>query len=228
MITFILLKIPVIAIVASLMLIAPVILGTVNIREVKKTPLMVIYLYLIVYVIVEIVAWYYALNGLQNHFITNLASYLDVLFLGWYYYLILELTIFKKIVLCLVGLALIIIFWSHLATGRDFNRIDSFALSIENICIISMALLFFYQLLNTLEVQNLFTYSHFWIGIAILIYFSIVFFVEIYAEYVTFNKDESIIQYWQIKQYLTFIQRIFLAIGLWFSKTPQQLSSSLK
>ena len=151
-----------------------------------------------------------------------------MLFLGCYYYLILEALILKKIVLYLVGLALIIIFWSHLTTGRDFNRIDSFALSIENICIISMVLLFLYQLLNTLEVQNLLTYSHFWIGIAVLIYFSIVFFVEIYAEYVTFSKDESIIQYWQIKQYLTFFQRIFLAIGLWFSKTPQQLNSSSK
>lgn len=228
MISFILLKIPVIYVVASLSLMAPVTLGTINIKEIRKTSLMVIYLYLIVYVILEVVAWYYALNGFQNHFIANLGSYLDVLFLGYYYYLILEALILKKIVLYLVGLALIIIFWSHLTTGRDFNRIDSFALSIENICIISMVLLFLYQLLNTLEVQNLLTYSHFWIGIAVLIYFSIVFFVEIYAEYVTFSKDESIIQYWQIKQYLTFFQRIFLAIGLWFSKTPQQLNSSSK
>ena len=229
MFNFILAKIPLITYVASLMLIVPIIIGAINFKDVRKTPLMIIFIYSILYGIFELIAWYYALNGLQNHFIANTVTYLDVSGLGLYYYLIISKPLNNKFILGIIGFALIVIFWSHFATNRDYNRMDSFALSIQNISIILMVLIFFYQLLSGLEINNLLEYSHFWIGIAILVYFSTIFFLNIFAEYITFNKNQVFAQsYWQIKEYLTFFQRIFLAIGLWFSKTPPQLSPSSK
>lgn len=228
MISLILAKIPVITFIASLSLIAPIVVGAINIEVVKRKPFIILYWYFIIYAIFEIIAWYYALHNLQNHFLANTFIYLDVVFFGWYYYLVLVNQNHKRIVLVLVIVSISVILWSHLGSHRDYNRLDSFALSIENIALISMTLLFFYQLLNTLEVKNLFTYPHFWIGVALLSYFSVVFFIDIFAEYVTFNKDKSITQYWQIKQYLTFFHRILLAIGLWFSKTPIQSNLSSK
>lgn len=228
MISLILAKIPLITVIASLSLIVPIIIGTINMKEVKSKPFIVIYWYLLIYAIFELVAWYYALNHLQNHFLANTFIYLDIIFFGWYYYLVLVNSNPKRIIIMLMIMSIAIILWSHLGTNRDYNRLDSFALSIENIAIITMSLLFFYQLLNTLEVKNLFTYPHFWIGVAVLSYFSVIFFIDIFAEYVTFNKDESVTQYWQIKQYLTFFHRIILAIGLWFSKTLLQSNPSSK
>ena len=221
-------KIPVIIYLASFILILPIIIGSINMKGIKNTPFLIIFVYCICYLILEIISWYYALNKLQNHFIDNLSTYLEIILLGYFYFKIINNPIQKKIVLIILVISLAFILWSNLANERDFNRIDSFAGSIENIALIAIALIFFFQLFNNLDVKNLFTYPNFWIGIAVLIYFSGVFFVNIFAEYITFNKDISIAHYWLIKQYLTIFHRIFLAIGLWFSTTPIQSNLSSK
>jgi hypothetical protein len=229
MINLILVKIPLITLIASFSLIVPIIVGTINLKEVSNKPYVILYWYLIIYAIFEVIAWYYALNGLQNHFLGNTVIYLDVFFFGLYYYLVISNQTLKKVVICFIIVSICIILWSHLGTGRDYNRLDSFALSVENITIIIISLIFFHQLLNSLEVRNLFIYSHFWIGTALLSYFSIIFFLDLFAEYVAFNKDKVFAEsYWSIKEYLTFFHRIFLAIGLWFSKTPIQSNLSSK
>ena len=224
----ILAKIPIITYLASSILILPIIVGGVNMKGIKSTPFLIIFVYCICYLILEIISWYYALNKLQNHFIDNLSTYLEIILIGYFYFEIINNPIQKKIVLVILVISLVIILWSNLANKRDFNVIDSFASSIENIALIAIALIFFFQLFDDLDVKNLFAYPHFWIGIAVLIYFAGVFFVNVFSEYITFNKDISVAHYWLIKQYLTFFHRIFLAIGLWFSKTPIQSNLLLK
>ena len=226
--TFILTNIPAVIYLASFILILPIIIGSINIKEIKRTPFQIIYIYCIAYFVLEIISWYYALNKLQNHFVDNLSTYLEVILIGYFYYKVINNRTHKKIVLLLLTLSLFCILWSNLGTDRDFNRIDSFSGSIGNICLIAISLIFFFQLFNNMEVENLFIYPYFWISIAVLVYFSGIFFVNVFAEYITFNKDEAIIQYWIIKQYLTIFHRIFLAIGLWFSTTPIQSNLSSK
>lgn len=223
-----LLKISTIVFLASITVIFPIIIGSITVKKSKYNPLNTIFIYCIVYAIFEVIAWYFALNSLQNHFITNIFSYIDIIFWGIYFYQISQNTLTKKIVIILSITTFIIVLWSHFETNRDFNRIDSFAQSIGNLSLIAMALLFFYQLLNNLDTKNLLTYPHFWICVGVLVYFSGVFFINIFAEYITFNKDSSITQFWNFKNYLLFFHRIFLAIGLWFSTTPQQLNPSSK
>jgi hypothetical protein len=223
-----LLKTPLIVLLASLSVILPIIVGSITVKKMKFTPIGIIFIYCIVYVFFEIIGWYYVLNHEQNHFLHNTLSYIDILFIGFYFYQILKMKFSRVIVISLITITLILTIWSHLGTGRDFNRVDSFAFSVGNIAIMAMSLLFFYELLNTLDIKNILTYSHFWISGGVLLYFSGKFFTFIFAEYITFSKDLSIIQYFQISDYLLFFQRIFLAIGLWFSKTPPQLSPSSK
>jgi hypothetical protein len=224
----ILAKIPILIYLTSLILILPIFIGFINIKEIKNTPFSIIFTYCVFYLILESISWFYALNKLQNHFIDNISIYVEIIMIGLFYFKVISNPIQKKIILSITTISVILILWSNLGTGRDFNRIDSFASSIGNIGLIAIALIFFFQLFNNLEVKNLFIYPHFWISIAVLIYFSGVFFVNVFAEYITFNKDESIIQYWIIKQYLTFFHRIFLALGLWFSRTPIQSNLSSK
>jgi hypothetical protein len=228
MYSLILAKIPIIGYVSSLVLMLPLIVGFIKIKDIKATPLMLMFVYCLLYSILEIIAWYYALHGLQNHFLENLSSYLEVIVISYFYYSVVTTKSRKRIVIFLTLFSLVLILWSHFGGDRDFNVIDSYARSIGNIALISSALIFFYQLFNNLEVKNLFTYSYFWIGIAVLIYFSGIFFINIFAEYITFNSDKAIQEYWNIKEYLTIFHRIFIAIGLWFSTTHQQLNPSSK
>ncbi len=224
----ILAKIPIIVYFSSLMLILPIIVGSINIKELKGTPLIILLAYCLVFGCMEITSWYYALHGWQNHFVDNLVNYIDIFFIQYFYFCILNNPIHKKIIIAISVIALLVILYSNFGDFRDFNRIDSFAKSFVDMVIIFTSLLFFYQLLNNLEVKNLFQYSYFWITTSILIYFSGVFFVNIFAEYITFNKDESITHYWVLKEYLTIFHRILLAIGLWFSTTPIQSNLSSK
>jgi hypothetical protein len=223
-----LLRINLIILFASIAVIFPIITGSITVKKWTNSPQRLIFFYFLIYAILEIVAWYYVYHHWQNHFLFNIMSYIDITFLGTYFYQVLESKNIKLLVIALISVTLLFITWSHVGTGRDFNRMDSFAISVGSLSVIFMSLLFFYQLLNNLEVENIFTYSHFWINVGILLYFSGAFFTFIFAEYIAFSKDESVTQYFQISDYLLFFQRIFLAIGLWFSKTPPQLSPSSK
>ena len=214
---------------ASLSLILPLIIGSIRLKELKPQKLLPIFVYVCIYAIFEIIAWYYVLNAWQNHFIGNTVIYLDLFFISYYYYNLLNNSRLKIAVVILFFISLVLIIWSHLFTEKDYNRLNSIALSIENLTITTFSLFFFYQLLNSLNITNLFTFPHFWIAVAILIYFCVIFFVDIFAEFITFNNNKAFAHsYWDIKDYLTFFHRIFLAIGLWFSITPTQSSLSSK
>ena len=225
MIYSILLRIPLITVIASAILIVPIFLGIINMKEWKKDDsLRVIFVYCIIYALFEIIGWYYALNHWQNHFLSNTLTYLNLYIWGYYFYTVIFNLNHRKVIALIVTISTIIMFWSSFTNVNGYNYIDSFVHSVSNIAILAMSLLFFYQLLNNLEINNLLNYSHFWISVGVLVYFSGIFFVHVFAEFITFNKDDSVVQFWSVEDYLLFIQRIFLAIGLWFSKTPQQLS----
>jgi hypothetical protein len=229
MVDSILLKISLVTVLASVMVVVPISVGITTVKKWKDNPsLKSIFIYCLIYAMIEIIGWYYALHHWQNHFLTNTVAYLDIVFWGYYFYILIINPLQKRAILVSVTLTILLMVWSNWTNIKSYNFIDSFTHSISNIVIIAMALLFFYQLLNNLNIRNLFQYSDFWIVAGILLYFSGVSFVHIFADYITFNKDESIIQFWDIEDFLLFFQRIFLAIGLWFSKTPPQLSPSSK
>ena len=176
-------------IAASVSIMAPIIIGVFILYKQQYTNLRIVVIYCFIYAVFEIIAWYHALNHLQNHFLFNILSYIDIIFWGVFYYSILEKTVTKKIVIFLVTVTLILTFWSHFGTGRDFNRMDSFALSVGSISLIAMSLLYFHQILNNLEIKNIFIYPFFWINVAVLIYFSGSFFSFIFAEYIAFSPE---------------------------------------
>jgi hypothetical protein len=217
-----------IEILASVTVILPIIVGSITIKSFSNISYRIILIYCFIYALFEAIGWYFVLHHWQNHFLQNTMSYLDISFLGIYFYTVLDLTLMKKIVLLLISTTILFTLWSHWGSGQDFNRMDSFALSVGSLSLIAMSLLFFYQLLNNLEIENILKYPHFWINVGILIYFSGAFFTFIFAEYITFSQDKSVSAYISINAFLLFFQHIFLAIGLWFSKTPPQLSPSSK
>ncbi len=201
---------------ASSMLIFPLLIGSINIEDVYKSSLKIVFNYCLIFIFLEVLGWYFVLNHKRNHFISNSIAFLDVLVFGYYYYSIIKSNIQKKIITGLLIFALLLMIWASI--GKDYNVINSFSQSIANIYLIFLSLLFFYQLLNSLEITNLFTYPHFWVGTAILIYFSGIFFIYIFSEFIVNNKSKNITQYWQIKDYLLLLFRILIGVGLYYSK----------
>ncbi len=221
-----LLLIPPITYISSLTLIIPIIIGIINVKTIHQTPLKIIFYYCFVFAFYEIVGWVYAINGWRNHFLANSVAYTDVLFWGYYYYLVIKERLNRRFIVTLSIVTLSVVIWVHV--GHDYNRVNSLAVSMVNITMIIIALMFFYQLLNSLEVENLFKYAHFWIGIAVLVFFSGVFFMLIFADYISYNKNKNIVQYWYLKDYLLSFHRIFLGAGLWYSKELVQSKTSVK
>jgi hypothetical protein len=228
MLEIILLKIPFITVLASVVIIIPITVGMITFKYWVSTPIKIVFIYSCIYALLECIAWYYVLNHKQNHFLVNTIAYTDVLFWSYYFHCIIKNLHLRKAIITSAIVTILLIAWSNFSEERDYNRIDSFAQSVSNICLIAISLFFFYQLLNQLDVKNLFLYPYFWIGVGVLIYFSGIFFVNIFAEFITFNKDKAIIQFWNSKDYLLFFHRIFLALGLWFSRTPIQSNLSSK
>ncbi len=190
----------------------------------------ILYYYLLVSLIIfEIAAWFTSLNGIQNHFLANIFSPIEFLLLSYIYWLELKTTSFRrilKVVVCLIFSYQII---SNIIFWESFNRFNSVANAFPNLGLMLFVILYFYELLIEQRIIKLSSFPMFWISSGIIFYVSINFFLFIFGEFVKFNSSAEIYNLDAIIQAISNITfRILLTIGLWFSKTPQQLSPSSK
>jgi hypothetical protein len=190
----------------------------------------VLYAYLWVSIIIfEIAAWYTSLNGIQNHFLFNIFSPIEFLLLSCIYWLEFKTLRFRRILVVIVSLIFSFQVGSNIIFWESFNRFNSVANALPNLGLMLFVILYFYELLMEQKIIKLSTFPMFWISSGVIFYVSINFFLFIFGEFVMFNSSEEIYNLDAIIQAISNITyRIFLTIGLWFSKTPQQLSPSSK
>jgi hypothetical protein len=190
----------------------------------------VLYAYLWVSIIIfEIAAWYTSLNGIQNHFLFNIFSPIEFLLLSCIYWLEFKTLRFRRILVVIVSLIFSFQVGSNIIFWESFNRFNSVANALPNLGLMFFVILYFYELLKEQEVISLSSFPMFWISSGIIFYVSINFFLFIFGEFVTFNSSAEIYNLDAIIPAISNITyRIFLTIGLWFSKTPPQLSPSSK
>jgi hypothetical protein len=190
----------------------------------------VLFFYLLISLLIfEPVAWYTAINRIQNHFVKNTFIPLEFLCLSYICWLSLETVKFKKVLIVLVCLIFLFQISSNLFYWESFNRFNSIANALPNLGLMFFVILYFYELLRDQHADKLSTFPMFWISSGILLYVSINFFLFIFGEFVMFNPSKDISKLSAIIQSVSnIIYHIFLAIGLWFSKTPPQLSPSSK
>ncbi len=211
--------------ISSLLLLFPLVVGYIHRKDLLRSELNLVYQYMFVFLLYEIVGWIFALNGWRNHFLNNTITYSDLLFWGYYFYTRLSLPLLKKAVLFLGSLALVSItyfYWYQ----HDFNTINSYTHSIVNLSIMLFSLSFFYQLFYDSTTENVLTYPHFWISVGVLIYFSGVVYVHLYAKYIYDSKDTNIVSYWNIIHYLLIIHRIALGIAFLLHKHGTNASNT--
>jgi hypothetical protein len=179
--------------------------------NVLSEPLRIIFYYILIALMFEILGWITVLLHQQNHWVTNIFNILEFIFISFYFLKIFKI---KKIYKVL--------------NYRNINHYNSIAFVISCFALMMLVLYHFYILLYSLEVPRLTTNPYFWISSGVLLYFSGSFFINLFSEFILFNEVHSINQLWHIQHIILFIFRIFLAIGLWFSKTPIQSNLSSK
>ena len=212
---------------SSLFVLFPLLVGIVR-YNLLTSSLKVIFCYIIASTFVEIFAWITILYHQKNHWLSNISNIIEFAFLSYYFikiFTVFKVSIFIKYFSVII---LVIITLLTFIDYKNINHYNSTAYIITCFVLMTYAMIHFYELLNSLNVPKLSYYSHFWISVGVLLYFSGCFFVNLFSEVVLFGNDKSTNQLWLIYHFSLIIYRIFLAIGLWFSKTPQQLSPSLK
>ncbi len=97
----------------------------------------------------------------------------------------------------------------------NFNR---FSYNIIGCLVIVLVLLYFYQLIQQLQVPKLTKYSYFWFSTGALLYFAGTIFSYIFIE-ITFNSTLKLRQqYWMIDAILAIIFNIFISFSIWYMK----------
>lgn len=97
----------------------------------------------------------------------------------------------------------------------NFNR---FSYNIIGCLVIILILLYFYQLIQYLQVPTLTKYSYFWFSTGALLYFAGTIFSYIFME-VTFNSTIKMRQqYWMVDAILAIIFNIFISFSIWYMK----------
>ncbi|MBB6003329.1 hypothetical protein HNP25_001985 [Arcicella rosea] len=217
----------ILAYVSSLGVFFPLIIAIIR-RENFTLELKLMFVYIIVSTLTEIIATFWAryLHS-PNHFMLNIFSVVECLLLVLMYREVFINKLVKRITLITISVFTFFAIFNFTETS-NFVKFNSLINSIACIIIIICVFIYFFQLLQTLTVQKLSVTPMFWISVACLLYFSGTLFLFLYGETVLFHKSPFFKELWVIYFILSFIFRIFLAIGLWFSKTPLQLKSSSK
>lgn len=214
-------------VISSLFVLFPLFVGIVR-YNVLTTSLKIIFYYIIASTLIEIVAWITIYYHQTNHWISNTLNIIEFAFLSYYFNKIFTVLKLNSLIQYFSITILFIIILLTFIDFKNINHYNSTAYIITCFVLMTYSMIHFYELLDSLNVPKLSYYSHFWISVGILLYFSGCFFINLFSEIVLFSNDKSINQLWRIYYFSLIIYRIFLAIGLWFSKTPQQLSPSLK
>ena len=218
----------ILVIFSSMIILLPIISAIIN-RKVLSDSLKIISFYLFGSLFFEILCWAIILlpfSNHQNHWAINALNVFEFICLSYYFFNRITSLKLKQLIKAITLLSLLLVITFTVINFKDINRYDNLTHSIVYITSIFFALLNFYEILYSEETLILSNYAYFWIASGILIYFSGAFFVNLFGDVILFSGHLK--DYWTIYYILLIIFRIFLAIGLWFSKTPPQLSPSSK
>jgi hypothetical protein len=216
-------------IAASLLIFLPLGVGIYRYKSLQIQGKIIFGYLCVSFLIMEVVMWYTQINSMQNHYLFNIFYPIEFLLLSSIYWINLKTPLYKKMLLYVVAIIMTFIIVSTIINLDNFNRFNSIANAVANLGLMFFVILYFYELLKELHIVKLSSHPMFWISVAIILYVSINFFLYIFGEFVVFNKSKEISKLYPIiNSIATIIFRIFLTIGLWFSRTPIQSNLSSK
>jgi hypothetical protein len=197
--------------------ILPVIIGGMRYSYViKNKPYKWLFLYSVFIFLLELVTVYVSHYKINTHFIINIWGIIELIILYNVYSFVLPQK--KKRLYLIISIYVLVSIGVLLL--KSTNIISDISNSLSAFLLTGLALYYFLHLLRTLESTNLLKFPFFWINSGILLNFSAIFLVYLFSHYILFNEHTAIRQLWDIVYGMLIVYRIFLAIGLWYSK-PQ-------
>jgi membrane-bound ClpP family serine protease len=104
--------------------------------------------------------------------------------------------------------------------AKPFKNFDSVPTSIEAILLIAYCIVYLFEEVNKPQITFIYSSFHFWIVIAILIYFSATFFLFVYAASLPIKTAQD---YWVISHISNILKNIFFATSFVIhAKTPNK------
>lgn len=211
----------IISALADLSIIVPGILLIKGGSTANKSYLIITY-YVAITVFRNILTLITAQFGIYNIFIYNWHNLLAFVLVALLYYTILGNRYFKIFSVVTITVSTIIALFDYQSLFDiqtvNFNR---FSYNTSGCFTIILILLYFYELIQRLQVPNLTKYPLFWFSAGALLYYAGTIFSYIFIEN-TFNSTiELRQQYWMIDSILAILFNIFLGFSIWYMKPAE-------
>ncbi len=156
--------------------------------------------------------------GIYNIYLYNWHNLLSFIVLAILYYNILQNRYFKLFALLAI-LALILISFFDYQSLFDIKTVhfNRFSYNISGCLTIILIMMYFYELIQSLQIPQLKTYPLFWYSAGALFYYSGTIFPYVFIES-TFNDLKTRDQYWIIDALLSIVFSLFLGLTVWYMR----------
>lgn len=116
---------------------------------------------------VELVARYYRIRSINNLWLVNIYSIIELSYFTYTLYLILRKTFVLRLMYFITGICLIDIFFVH---GLKIFHADSYALSV--LIIVYICIYYYYNTFKEAQVDNLLKEPSFWMVTGLLVFYA--------------------------------------------------------
>jgi hypothetical protein len=191
----------------------PLICSLIRFRTLNNE-LRVLFLYIVVSSVTEVISLQLALNQLQNYVVQNLFTVVECSLLMYIYFLRFEGILTRRLILVLYSVFIIVAFIFMILLG-GLSRADNLISACESCLFIALSWSYFYKLMQEKNIERLNQFYFAWINAAILIYFSMTFFVFLFNKVIG-SLDNSLYRLIYTLHLFTNISfNILLGIGIW-------------
>jgi hypothetical protein len=190
----------------------PIVLLLLNVKKLKEKGIWVIFVYLCYSVITEIINFYLQTSGRSSDFNFNLFSIIEYCLLTYYIREELRSKILKRVV---IGCSVIFLVMSTVRLfGAGHHEYDSVSGGVEAIFLIIFAIFYLFEQISKPDHIFFYAIPEFWVIVAILLYFSATFFLNIYAESLLHKSASFNIQYSLITDLSAVLQNLLFGVAM--------------
>lgn len=144
--------------------------------------LWLLFCYLVIKLIIDVAMLYFASNRTNNLIFYNLSIPLFYALLGGMFYFKFTGNIQKRFVLFSIAGVFIFSTWDLINSNENLSDLNQhrmvlYSKTVEGVLMISLILLYFYEIIKALQIPNLLTFPFFWICSGLLLYYSSLIFL---------------------------------------------------
>ncbi len=197
---------------SSFSILIPLLLSLNYIRTFNLS-LKVLFIYILLSILVEILTGYLSINNINNLFIYYYFSFLEFVLFVIIYFHILNIYRKKMLMWCIISIFGLICLIDFLLLGGD-NKMNELSRNVESVSLITLSIFYFNSLIKNSDGQNLLQQFSFWFNSSIIIYFSGSFFIFLFSNYMLDESPDTFFAIYAIHSIFNIIFNILLAISL--------------